>query len=141
MALLHGPVPGSRHDSFMLYDSGLLTQLRELMSEGNTLYSIYGDPAYPQSAYIFSGYRNPREGSIEANFNTIMSSVRETVEWGFKDVISQFRFLDFKIAHKIFLIPTAQYYMVGSFFHNLRTCFYGNETSSYFDAVPMSIDE
>ena len=69
-----------------------------------------------------------------------MSSVRESVEWGFKDVISQFCFLDFKIAQKVFLIPTAQYYMVGAFLHNLRSCFYGNETACYFDAVPMSID-
>ena len=38
-------------------------------------------------------------------------------------------------------MPSAQYYMVGSFFHNLRSCFYGNETSSYFRAVPMGIDD
>jgi hypothetical protein len=140
MALLHGPVAGSRHDSFMLYDSNLLNQLRELMPEGTDVYAIYGDPAYPQSGYIFGGFRNPADGSIEAEFNTTMSSVRESVEWGFKDVISQFRFLDFKIAQKVFLIPTAQYYMVGAFLHNLRSCFYGNETACYFDAVPMSID-
>jgi nuclease HARBI1 len=109
--------------------------------EGKPVYSIYGDPAYPQSAYIFGGFRGAREGSIEQEFNTAMSSVCETIKWGFKDIINQFAFLDIKVAMKIFKMPLAQYYMVGRFFQNIRVCFYGNETSNFFDAIPMSIDQ
>ena len=52
IALLYGPIPGSRHDFFMLNNSGVLVQLRNLMPDGPQhqipVYSLYGDPAYPQ---------------------------------------------------------------------------------------------
>ena len=70
-----------------------------------------------------------------------MSSVRETDKCGFKDLIQQFSFLDFKCTQKIFKMPLAQYYMVGSFFQNIRVCFYGSETSTYFDSIPMSFND
>jgi nuclease HARBI1 len=74
VALLYGPVAGSRHDSFMLNESGILPKLRELMPEGGDkkVYSIYGDPAYPQSNYILGGFRNVEHQSIEGKWNTCM---------------------------------------------------------------------
>ncbi len=33
-------------------------------------YSLYGDPAYPQSAYVYGGYRNPQPGTPAAAWNT-----------------------------------------------------------------------
>jgi hypothetical protein len=44
---------------------------------------IYSDPAYPQSRHLFGGFRNPIAVSAQAQWNTIMSKVRECVEWGF----------------------------------------------------------
>ena len=31
-------------------------------------YSLYGDPAYPQSVHIFGGYKNPADGSAHAHW-------------------------------------------------------------------------
>jgi DDE superfamily endonuclease len=49
IALLYGPVNGNRHDSFMLQESALIPQLRALFPVGAKQFSLYGDPAYPQS--------------------------------------------------------------------------------------------
>jgi nuclease HARBI1 len=132
IAQLFGPVPGSRHDSYMLAQSRLLSQLRELMPQGTPLFSIYGDPAYPQSEYLFGGFRNPAAGSLEAAWNTQMSKVREVVEWLFKEIIAQWSFLDFRASMKIFQSPIAKYFIIAAFFTNFRSLFYGSQTSEYF---------
>jgi nuclease HARBI1 len=154
-ALMFGPIMGNRHDSYMLAKSELIPKLTEFMPQENDpvplhenapppplVFSLYGDPAYPQSGYIFGGYRNPRAGSSpEAQWNTEMSKVREVVEWGFANIIANWAFLNFKPAMMIFKSPIAKYYIVGAFLANLRTCFYGNQTMAYFGADAMSLDE
>jgi nuclease HARBI1 len=58
---IYGSVSGNRHDSFLLSNSGLLNKLQEFMSDdapediAAVIYSLYGDPAYPQSIHIFGG--------------------------------------------------------------------------------------
>jgi hypothetical protein len=84
----------------LLSESNLLNELEQLFPNGE--YSIYGVPAYPQSGVLLGGYRRPRGGSYEARYNTNMSKVRICVEWGFKEMTTQFRLMDFKIAQKIF---------------------------------------
>ena len=62
-ASMYGPVSGNRHDSFLLSNSGLLNKLQEFMPDDApedieaVLYSLYGDPAYPQTINIFGGYK------------------------------------------------------------------------------------
>lgn len=107
IASLFGPVPGSRHDSGMLVLSELLVTLQEIMPEDGHLgrvYTLYGDFAYSQSMHIIGGYMVVEPGSIEAEFNTAMSKVRECIEWTFKDIIQHWKFFDMKLAMKIFYI-------------------------------------
>ena len=100
---MFGPITGKRHDSFMLAKSELIPKLREFMpeederrqtanNEHNDVFSLYGDPAYPQSIIIFGGYRNPQQGLPQAQWNTEMSKVREVVEWGFSNIVSTWAF-------------------------------------------------
>jgi hypothetical protein len=142
-ALMFGPINGNRHDSYMLLMSGLNAQLEELFPENGSdpFYSIYGDPAYPQSRLLFGGFRNPLPGSEQAHWNTMMSKVRECVEWGFGDIVRYWSFLDFKASMKVFQSPVAKYYVIAAFLNNLRATYHGNETSAYFDCEPMGIDE
>ena len=87
-ASMYGLVSGNRHDLFLLSNSGLLNKLQEFMPDdapediAAVIYSLYGDPAYPQSIHIFGGYKNPADGSAQAHWNSQMSKVREVVEWG-----------------------------------------------------------
>ena len=58
-ASIYGPVNGNRHDSFLLSTSGLLDKLQTFMPDlpGSDVFSLYGDPAYPQSIYISGGHK------------------------------------------------------------------------------------
>jgi nuclease HARBI1 len=103
IAMMYGPIAGSRHDSFILGQSNLIQQLREIIpvnADGIPAYQLYGDPAYPQSGVLFGGFRLVRQGTIQAAWNTEMSRVQESVEWLFKEIIVQWSFLDFKSSMK-----------------------------------------
>lgn len=147
IACLYGPIPGARHDSYMLAESELLFKLQDLMPQNQQqpIYALYGDPAYPQSSYIIGGYRNPVPNTDQAHWNTAMSKVRICVEWGFKEIIQYWTFLDFRRRMKIFKFPVAKYYMVGAFLTNIRNCFYDNEIAQYFNCDEtngkLSLDE
>ena len=55
---LFGPVPAKTHDSRLLRESELLQQLQQFMlpTPATTIYSLYGDLAYPQSVYLLGGF-------------------------------------------------------------------------------------
>jgi nuclease HARBI1 len=141
IAHLFGPIAGSRHDSYMLSESQLLPQLQALMPAGGTIYTLYGDPAYPQSVYLIGGIAGAQEGSVEAAWNTAMSSGRICVEWTFGEVGRQFRALDLKQGLQIFRLPVAKYYAVAVFFCNCRNSVYGSQTAKYFECEPMSLED
>ena len=107
-AFMYGLVSGNRHDSFLLSSSGLLNKLQEFIPDDApedteaAIYSLYGDPAYPQSIQIFGRYKNPSDGSAQAHWNCQMSKVCEVVEWGFANIHVQCIFLDLRVAMKIF---------------------------------------
>jgi nuclease HARBI1 len=137
----HMPDPemGARHDGFMLGNSNLEEQL-EIMFP-NKDFGLFGDPAYPQSELLLGGYTNHNLDERQQRYNTIMSGVRECVEWGFASVIQQFHFLDFSKQMKIMKMPVGCYYIAGCFLQNLRTCFYGNQTCKFFNMTPMKIED
>ena len=141
IACMWGPMNGNRHDSHMLRESSLLEQLQELMPVNGNIYSLYGDPAYPQSQVLFGGYWHPAPGSIEAHWNTLMSKVREAVEWGYCLIIQNWKFLDLKSSMKVFEVPVAKYYTVGAFLTNIKTTFYDNQINVYFKCETMRLDE
>ena len=95
----------------MLCDSGLLEKLDVNMPrDGNSVaYAMYGDLAYAQSIYLLGGFQKPPAGSDKALFNRQMSAVRITVEWGFRDVVEKWKFLDFHSAMKIFEMPVVEF--------------------------------
>ena len=133
---------GNRHDSHMLRESQLIIQLQELMPQDDgVIYSLYGDPAYPQSIYLFGGYDFAVPGTPQAFWNTNMSKVREVVEWGFKKIRTEWSFLDFRASMKIFKVPVGSYYTVGAFLCNLRSLFYDNQTAKYFEMDTYDLEQ
>jgi hypothetical protein len=78
---VYGPVEGRRHDTTMLSMSGLLEYMeKDVRFEGKV---IYRDPAYGTSDILCCSFPLATSGSVQAEFNARMSSVREAVEWGF----------------------------------------------------------
>jgi DDE superfamily endonuclease len=122
--LFPGPVTGCCHDSFMLYESGLLSALQRLLP--NVEFSIFGDPAYPNSPWLWGGFWCPRPG-LEQKFNTTMISIRESVEWDFEELSCYFKYSELKILQEIYKSSIGKNYVVCFFFQNLRTTLYGNK--------------
>jgi hypothetical protein len=83
IAGLFGPIPGSRHDSFLLAQSRLIPQMRQLMPNERGRYVLYGDSAHPLNGFMVGAFRNPASQTRQADWNTEMAKVRLAVEWLF----------------------------------------------------------
>ena len=125
----------------MLTDSGLLNDLEHhsFSPTGNPM-CIYGHPAYPLHTYLQAPFRNALLTAQMEDFNKSMSSVRSSVEWIFRDIVSSFKFLDFKKNLKIGLSTVGKLYIVSALMRNALTCLYGNSTSAFFALDPPSLE-
>ena len=84
IANLAGPFEGKRHDSTMLYQSGLLPQLQQHAFYDGAPLCRYGDPAYPLRVVHLQGPFKDRQLTPEMqSYNKAMSAVRVSVEWMF----------------------------------------------------------
>ena len=71
-----------------------------------------------------------------------MSQVRVSVEWIFGDIITYFKFLDFKKNLKIYLSAVGKMYVTCALLHNARAMLYGSTTAKvFFNVQPPTIDE
>ena len=81
----------------MLADSGLLRQLeRSAFSPAGQPMCVSGDPAYPPRIHLQAPFRNAALTTQMEAINSAMSAVGSSVEWLFRDIVSYFKFLDFK---------------------------------------------
>ena len=96
IAHLFGPIEGRRHDAFMLGESGLNHILQRFRKSDGEPYNIYGDPAYGITRNILAPFSGARLTADQQEFNSQMSKVRCSVEWGFGKIIQNFAYLDFK---------------------------------------------
>lgn len=135
-------IEGRRHDAGILTDSGLLRDLqRYAISPLGHPYCIYGDPAYPLRVQLQAPFRYGALTPQMMAFNQSMSSVRESVEWLFNDIITSFKAMDFKRNLKLGLSAVGKMYVVSAILRNALTCLYGNETSDYFELAPPSLQD
>ena len=138
---LAGPYKGRRHDSFMLAESGLLSQLQQHAWFGNRPLSIYGDSAYPLSINLEAPFRSAHLTDEQKRYNKAMSSVRVSVEWLFGLVKNYFKFIDFKQTQKIGMSPVEKVYVVCAILQNANTCLYGNIISETFNMESPNISD
>ena len=73
--------------------------------------------------------------------NSSMSVVRISVEWLFGDIVSCFKFMDFKTNLKVCLSSVGKMYIVSALLRNALMCLYGNSTSKFFDVNPPSLED
>jgi len=141
IAHLSGPWNGTRHDAGMFHESGVDRIIGRHLNIEEVQYYIYGDLAYPLSEFLITPFKDTHLSDDQREFNKRMSSVRESVEWGFQKIISLFAFLDFKKNLKLHLQPVGKYYLVGALLTNCHTCFNNSQVSSYFGIAPPSLSE
>jgi len=102
---------------------------------------IYGDPAYGQFLHMIAPYRSDRLTPEQQRFNFQMSSVRESVEWGFGKIAQYFAFVDFKKNQKLFLQAVGKSYLVAGILTNLHTCINDSITARFFEIDPPTVEE
>lgn len=137
---MFGPIEGRRHGAFMLGVSGLTEKLQRFQAPTGEAYVLYGDPAYGLLRNIISPFRGAQLTNAEQMFNTQMSKLRISVEWGFGKICQNFAYLDFKKNLKVLLQPVGKYYLVASTLINCHTCLYGSQTSTYFNVHPPPLE-
>jgi len=141
IANLFGPIPGRRHDAFMLAESNILARLETQQHiRGGHGYHLYGDSGYPIREVLISPYRG-NLSAAQQEFNSAMSKVRVSVEWGFGKMLQLFAFLDFKKNLKLHKQAVGKTYAVAAILTNVHTCLYGSQTSSKFDCIPPKLDQ
>jgi len=138
---LLGPVEGRRPDMLLYHESGIDAQLEATLLIDETQFCIYGHSPYIIRAWIQRGYGAWPDGDAEEQAHDgAMNSLREAVEWGFREVKQQFTSLDFKRKLKICETSVGAQYLSGALLWNMRSCFYGNQMSTYFDCAAPSIE-
>ena len=142
IAHLFGPIEGKRHDSAMLALSGLLPQLQQFSHDQNgNILCVYGDPAYPLRRHLQAPFGGANLTAAEKAYNKNMSKVRVSVEWIFGDVLTHFKFNDFKKNLKLGLSPIGKMYKISAILTNAHTSMYSNITENYFDLEPPTLEE
>ena len=137
----YGPVEEKRHDSGMLAQSNLLSQLQQFAHTPNgEPVCLYGDTTYPLRIHLQAPFRGNRTPQQEA-FYAAMCNVRVAVEWLFKEITTYFSFLDFKRDLRIGLSPVGKMYIVRPLMTNARTCLYKPQTSGYFGVNPPMLED
>ena len=142
IAHLFGPVEGRRHDSFLLRESGLQTEMERHSHDpqGNVM-CVYGDPAYPLRAHLQCPFKGANLTEDQRAYNQSMSSARVSIEWVFGDIVNNFKFIDFKKKQQVCLSACGKMYLVAGLITNAHTCLFGNATSHYFGLPPPSLEE
>ena len=130
-----------RHDSTMLNQSGLLSDLRQVAFYNGEPLCLYGDPAYPLGVHLQGPYRNPNISPQQMQYNQAMSEVRVSVKWLFGNITNYFKFIDFKRQMKLNLSAVGKMYVVCALLENAHTCLYSNLVSEKFDLQPPSLQE
>ncbi|CAB1112388.1 unnamed protein product [Ectocarpus sp. CCAP 1310/34] len=143
---LWGLVLGTRHDSYLLAQSGLMQKLAaHFNSPSGRPYCLYGDPAYGLSDHLVCPFSAASYGPLTpemADFNQRMSHCRVTVEWGFKEMTSKWAFVDMKSQQKYLLSPVGKQYRVATLLSNMHSCLNGgNQISQYFNLQPPTLEE
>ena len=132
IANLSGPYEGKRHDSTMLYESGVLPNLRSAAFYNNEQLCVYGDPAYPLGVHLQGPFKDRKLTQQMQACNTGISEVRVAVEWMFGNITKFFSFVDFKRQMKINLSAVGKMFFICALLENARTCLYGNIVSYLF---------
>lgn len=141
IAAMHGPFEGKRHDATLLAESPLMQQMSELpLRQDGSMYTLYGDPAYPLLQQLITPFRG-QVTPDQQEFNRRMSSVRESVEFGFGKIEQYFAFCNYKKNLKLLLQPIGKIYLIATLLTNCHTCMYGSQVNTLFESQPPSLEE
>jgi hypothetical protein len=120
-----------RHnDNYTLAKSEILQSLANDQSQWPCKFKMLADSAYSESRHM----------SV-VDDGRGWSSIRQPIEWDYKDFKQQWKYMDYKHALKLKKQPIAKIVFVCMLLRNAHTTMNGNQTSIYFRMDPPSFEE
>jgi hypothetical protein len=124
-----GPVSVHHPDAFTLNGSRIEEKLRECQAGRDLKFKLFGDSAYFDDEYLATGGGRG------------MSSVRESVEWGYKDLKTIWKVCDWRNVLKLRSQPVAKIMFVCFLLKNIHTTFYACQTAAHFVLQPPTFED
>jgi len=149
MIVLEGPISGFNTDPMIWRDGQLRVLLEAEMNirqaQGLPRYKLYADKIFNTCALITATW-NLRHGHLAQWMimeNSVMSTIRIAIEWGFGLLKSLYKFMTFYKGQKLQESPIEKHFVISTLLCNCHTCLYGdrhNEQSS-FDIDPPTLED
>ena len=124
-----GPESVRHNDLFMLDHSGIEQKMRDLQAGRLFFYRVFGDSAYVNSDVLGSGGGRG------------MASVRETVEWSYKDLKVLWKYCDYRHVLKVRKQPVAKIIFVCMLLRNAHVTMCGAQGGEYLDMLPPTFED
>eukprot|EP00961_Rhodomonas_salina_P265307 3586361-Rhodomonas_salina.1 len=143
IALIWGPWRGTEHDATMMREAKILEEMREVCEDLGIDYCIFGDSAYPLHRFMQRVLKPVPGGELtqlERRFNALMSRYRVVVENIFGEAVKYFGILTHRHNMRLGSMQVGKVFPLAMLFYNLRSMFYGNQTSAYFETEKMLMD-
>ena len=142
IAFAWGPVSVRHNDLFTLRHSKLNDLIRDCQLGLAVQYAIYGDSAYQHCRLSHLRARHNYDDITphEQSENRVMSTVRETIEWSYKDMGQMFPLLNVDQILKVRSMPVGKMYQAAMIFKNCINCFRHNQTSQYYHLNPPNLE-
>ena len=93
---------------------------------------MFGDSAYNPSDVIHNSESLPGRG---------FSSVREIIEWSYKEVKSLWKYCDYKHVLQLRNQPVAKIFFVCLLLRNVYVTIHGSQVGTYMDMMPPTLEE
>ena len=126
---VYGPNSVRRNDLYMLKYSELLPLFEELQEHDPFFFKIFGDSAYFDAAVLGTGGGRG------------MASVRESVEWTYKDLKALWKYCDWNHALQLRKQPIFKIVFVCMLLRNVYVSMHGSQACEYFVDLPPSFEQ
>lgn len=90
---------------------------------------MFGDSAYFDDDYMVTGGGRG------------IASVRETIEWTYKDLKTVWKYCDYRHCLKMRNQPLGKIMFVCMLLRNMHITMYGNQNTQYFECLPPTLEE
>ena len=137
----YGPISCRHSDSFSFRESGIQNKLTLLQENEDIKYSMYGDSAYGRGHLICARHQGDNLNERQITENELFSSVRESIEWGYRDIKESGVLWTIKKLLRIQNMPIGKMFAFALILKNAHCCLNGNQTSNYFDCLPPSLED
>ena len=127
--VIFGPLSVRRNDNTSLALSKIEEHLVELQEGEEIMLMMHGDSAYSNSIVMHVGGGRG------------MSSVRESIEWSYKDIKEQWKYCDYSRVMQLRKQPVAKIMFICMLLRNAYVTLCGSQISDFFTMAPPTLEE